>query len=260
MDNVFSRSKKAQTVLIVIIAVILVILIALILVLIFFPTLTGNVIQNQGTTTTTTSSSSQTQTQSQTYNAVMQNIAFSPSSITIRQGDSVTWTNKDNVQHTVISDSGSELSSGIIQPGQTYSHTFNTPGTYTYHCNIHPMMTGTIIVTVSSLTSTSSSNQYTTTSYPSTVYSTPSTTSTVVVFPTQNNCYGYTYSNRGYCCITNYGEQVCNYNQNYMIPQEQYFYNNQYDYPTYGYSHYYNPNNNDQYHYSNNNNNYNSRY
>jgi plastocyanin len=74
------------------------------------------------------------------------NFAFSPATLTISVGDSVIWTNGDSVSHTVTSDSGNELSSSPLGNGQTYSHTFATAGTFSYHCSIHPMMKGTIVV------------------------------------------------------------------------------------------------------------------
>jgi plastocyanin len=72
--------------------------------------------------------------------------AFSPATITIPKGATVIWTNNDAAAHTVVSDSGSEISSPSIAKGETYAHTFSTPGTYTYHCSVHPSMKGTIIV------------------------------------------------------------------------------------------------------------------
>jgi plastocyanin len=80
------------------------------------------------------------------YDVVMSGFAFSPATTTIHVGDSVTWTNMDSVSHTVTSDTGSELSSSPLTNRATYSHTFNTAGTYTYHCSIHTTMKGTIIV------------------------------------------------------------------------------------------------------------------
>lgn len=74
------------------------------------------------------------------------NFAFNPASLTIKQGDTVTWTNQDSAPHTVTSDSGNELASTKLASGQTYSHTFNTLGTFDYHCSIHTMMKGKIIV------------------------------------------------------------------------------------------------------------------
>lgn len=82
----------------------------------------------------------------QTFNIVISGFAFNPSSLTINKGDIVVWTNQDSVAHTVTSDSGSELSSSQISTGTTYSHTFNTAGTYNYHCSIHTSMKGTITV------------------------------------------------------------------------------------------------------------------
>lgn len=85
------------------------------------------------------------------------NMAFSPDPVTISAGDTVTWTNNDNVTHTTTSDTagGSEpWNSGNLSNGQSFSHTFNMPGTYTYHCAIHRSMTGTIIVSAADSTST----------------------------------------------------------------------------------------------------------
>lgn len=83
---------------------------------------------------------------SSTHDIAISNFAFSPSTLTISSGDTVIWTNMDSMSHTVTSDSGSELSSSTISNGATYSHTFNTAGTYSYHCSIHTTMKGTIIV------------------------------------------------------------------------------------------------------------------
>jgi plastocyanin len=71
--------------------------------------------------------------------------AFSPNPDTIAAGDTVTWTNNDTTTHTSTSDDGS-WSSGNIAPGSTYSRTFSAPGTFTYHCAIHPGMVGTVSV------------------------------------------------------------------------------------------------------------------
>jgi len=73
------------------------------------------------------------------------NFAFSPNSLTVPAGTTVTWTNKDGITHTSTSDQA-VWDSGGISPGQSFSVPFNTPGTFTYHCNIHPGMTATIIV------------------------------------------------------------------------------------------------------------------
>ena len=79
-------------------------------------------------------------------NVHIKNMAFSPATLTIKVGDTITWTNQDSASHTVTSDSGTELNSATLVNTQTYSHTFNTAGTFPYHCSIHPGMKATIIV------------------------------------------------------------------------------------------------------------------
>jgi YVTN family beta-propeller protein len=71
--------------------------------------------------------------------------AFVPSAISIAVGQSVIWTNRDTVPHTVTSDDGT-WDSGPLQPGAVFSEKFDRPGTYAYHCSIHPFMKGTIDV------------------------------------------------------------------------------------------------------------------
>lgn len=60
-------------------------------------------------------------------------------------GTTVIWKNMDAVAHTVTSDNRF-FDSGALLKNQTYSYTFNTPGTYTYHCSLHPDMVGEIVV------------------------------------------------------------------------------------------------------------------
>ena len=74
------------------------------------------------------------------------NFAFSPGTMTVSVGDTVTWRNDQNVGHTVTSDQGGELSSAIIGQGQIYRHVFTATGTYAYHCTPHSGMHGTINV------------------------------------------------------------------------------------------------------------------
>ena len=71
--------------------------------------------------------------------------AFGPASISVAVGSTVTWTNQDGTAHTVTADDGS-FDSGSLAQGATFSQTFDTPGTYTYHCAIHSSMTGTVTV------------------------------------------------------------------------------------------------------------------
>jgi len=75
----------------------------------------------------------------------IQNMAFSPSSLTVTSGTTVTWTNKDSMIHTVTSDS-ILFDSKNIQVNGVFSYTFNKIGTFTYHCSIHPAMKATVRV------------------------------------------------------------------------------------------------------------------
>jgi plastocyanin len=70
---------------------------------------------------------------------------FSPKSTTITQGDTVTWVNKDNVEHQVLADKG-QFVSPILKKNQSFSFTFNASGTYTYKDELHPKLTGSIAV------------------------------------------------------------------------------------------------------------------
>jgi len=78
----------------------------------------------------------------------IQNMAFSPAILTVAAGSTVTWTNKDAMNHTVTSDS-TLFNSGNVVVNGVYSYTFTTVGTYSYHCSIHPSMTAKVIVSSS---------------------------------------------------------------------------------------------------------------
>jgi YVTN family beta-propeller protein len=73
-------------------------------------------------------------------------MAFKEASVTIKAGQSITWINQDAIAHTVTDDQGS-WDSGPIDPGKSYQMTLTKPGQYSYHCSIHPFMTGKITVT-----------------------------------------------------------------------------------------------------------------
>jgi plastocyanin len=72
--------------------------------------------------------------------------AFSPTSRTIATTDSIKWTNKDTKSHQVVANNGSFVSP-TIAAGKSYTHTFNTAGTFNYHDALHPSLTGKIVVT-----------------------------------------------------------------------------------------------------------------
>ena len=121
-------------------------------------------------TNVTQTISSRTQSSTNTTEVVIENFAYNPADITVAAGTTVTWINQDAVGHTVTEgdpnspkaanlrafDSSGEALTGkvaLIGPGQGWSYTFTTPGTYEYYCIVHPYMIGHITVT-----STSESN------------------------------------------------------------------------------------------------------
>jgi len=75
----------------------------------------------------------------------MEGSKFTPSTITVTAGTTVTWTNKDNVTHSVTSDTGM-FESGDLSKGDTFHYTFSAKGSYDYHCRFHGTMIGTVIV------------------------------------------------------------------------------------------------------------------
>jgi plastocyanin len=77
---------------------------------------------------------------------VIENFSFSPQTLTLPAGATVTWTNRDNAPHTVTSADKRFPKSSVLKPGQSYSNNFAAAGTYSYFCSIHPRVTGKIIV------------------------------------------------------------------------------------------------------------------
>lgn len=75
------------------------------------------------------------------------NLAFSPSKLTVSRGTTVTWTNYDSAPHSVKSNGRGPLHSGRLNRGDSYSIRFDAPGTYSYHCCLHPFMLAEVIVT-----------------------------------------------------------------------------------------------------------------
>lgn len=69
---------------------------------------------------------------------------FAPLSLTVLVGDTVTWTNHGTQAHTVTA--AEAFDSGVINSGESWSHTFTTPGTVEYLCTLHPWMKGTVVV------------------------------------------------------------------------------------------------------------------
>ena len=109
-------------------------------------------VQNKDARTSTLSQ------QSKTVNVTIQAFCFTPSNMTIMNGTTVVWTNKETfVSHSVTSDTkvvnletgkrSPLFASGDLGPGASFKFQFNATGTYNYHCGHHPFMRGTVIVT-----------------------------------------------------------------------------------------------------------------
>ncbi|MBB6187943.1 cupredoxin family copper-binding protein [Rhodanobacter sp. MP7CTX1] len=74
-------------------------------------------------------------------------MAFRPGDMTVKPGTKVTWTNRDQIPHTVTSkDKGGVLTSQGLDTGDSYSYTFTQPGDYVYFCTVHPFMIGVVHV------------------------------------------------------------------------------------------------------------------
>src|SRR5215217_3928620 len=97
--------------------------------------------------------------QGKTMTVNIKNFAFNPPNVTVAPGTTVTWVNNDQTAHTATAtDPAGAFDSGTLQPGQSYSFTFDKPGTYAYHCNIHPDMTATVTVSGASGSSSGSAS------------------------------------------------------------------------------------------------------
>jgi plastocyanin len=75
------------------------------------------------------------------------NFSFGPEVLTVAVGTTVTWTNRDDIPHTVVStDDPKSFKSKVLDTDEKFSFTFSKAGTYAYFCSIHPKMTGKVIV------------------------------------------------------------------------------------------------------------------
>jgi plastocyanin len=74
------------------------------------------------------------------------NFTFGPKAVTVKVGQTITWTNDDDIPHTVVATDKS-FRSKVLDTGQSFSFTFAKPGQIAYFCSLHPMMTGKVTVT-----------------------------------------------------------------------------------------------------------------
>ena len=78
---------------------------------------------------------------------IINNFAFGPTTLTVKRGTTVTWLNRDGDAHTVTAVGAKPLfSSNPLDTGDSFSFTFDQPGTYAYFCKIHPTMKGVVVV------------------------------------------------------------------------------------------------------------------
>jgi len=80
-----------------------------------------------------------------TATVLVENFMFTPNSLTVPAGTTVTWTTLDGEPHTVSSDAGL-FRSGALDTNDSFAFKFDQPGTYHFTCSIHPQMVGTIVV------------------------------------------------------------------------------------------------------------------
>jgi plastocyanin len=85
------------------------------------------------------------QAQSSTVEVKIDNFSFGPATLTVAAGTTVTWTNRDDIPHTVVSDD-KVFKSKVLDTDEKFSFTFAKAGTYPYFCSIHPKMTGKVVV------------------------------------------------------------------------------------------------------------------
>jgi plastocyanin len=76
----------------------------------------------------------------------IKDFAFNPPTITVKSGEKITWINRDEEPHTIVSVEKQFKKSSALDTDQEFTITAGAPGTYTYYCSVHPKMTGTIVV------------------------------------------------------------------------------------------------------------------
>jgi plastocyanin len=76
----------------------------------------------------------------------IKDFAFNPRTVTVRSGEKITWINRDEEPHTIVSVEKQFKKSSALDTDQEFTITAGSPGIYTYYCSVHPKMTGTIVV------------------------------------------------------------------------------------------------------------------
>ena len=124
----------------------------------------------------------------------IKDVAYQPATINVHPGDTVVWTHNDgSTPHSVTSDAGSGEAfdssptcpaSGCMTQGEVFTHTFNTIGTFAYHCRVHSSMHGTVIVAALATTTTTTIKPTTTTARPAVTTTVKKATTTTSSFET----------------------------------------------------------------------------
>jgi amicyanin len=86
-----------------------------------------------------------TRPEPETMEVKIDNFTFGPPELTVNAGTTITWTNRDDIPHTVVN-TDKVFKSKVLDTDERFSFTFATPGTFTYFCSIHPKMTGKVVV------------------------------------------------------------------------------------------------------------------
>jgi plastocyanin len=79
------------------------------------------------------------------HEVTVDNFSFSPATVSVMAGTTITWTNRDDVPHTVMS-AERKFKSRVLDTDERFSYRFDAPGEYPYFCSIHPKMTGRVVV------------------------------------------------------------------------------------------------------------------
>jgi plastocyanin len=85
------------------------------------------------------------QQEPETMEVKIDNFSFGPGTLTVPVGTTITWTNRDDIPHTVVSTEG-VFKSKVLDTDEKFSFTFTKAGSYPYFCSIHPKMTGKVVV------------------------------------------------------------------------------------------------------------------
>lgn len=110
---------------------------------------TSSTADTSSTAPSTTNTEPKTADSVASTSVAIKDFAFGPKTVTVKKGTTVTWTNSDSMPHTVTTSFGAPeaFDSGSMANGKSFTHTFNTVGTYDYVCTFHASMKGVVVVT-----------------------------------------------------------------------------------------------------------------